>query len=245
VLEDRYTRLGFALHRLRRLLREADPSLPDDLAGDFVRRWPNAFLLAVLLNRVVRAESAWRAPWLLQQRLGHLDVERIAALSEVELAAVLGAPPALHRFPRQMARNIREAARRLVDHYEGDAAGIWMGSPPAAVVVARLQEFRGVGQKIANMATMLLVQQFHVPLTDLSGIDVACDVHVRRVFRRTGLAPRGRTKEVIAAARQLSPTCPALLDLPAWVVGRTWCRPARPQCGACPLGAPTLCQSAA
>ena len=41
--------------------------------------------------------------------------------------------------------------------------------------------------------------------------------------------------EMIAIARQLSPGQPAKLDLPAWVVGRTWCRPGVPTCPECPL----------
>lgn len=69
----------------------------------------------------------------------------------------------------------------------------------------------------------------------MHGSDVAYDVHVRRVFRRAGLADRDTVDAVRAAARRLHPDRPGLLDLPTWFIGRQWCRPTDPDHDGCPL----------
>jgi endonuclease III len=59
----------------------------------------------------------------------------------------------------------------------------------------------------------------------MGGGDIAYDVHVRRVFLRTGLASRDEVTHMVVVARALNPERPGALDLPAWDVGRRWCRP--------------------
>lgn len=85
------------------------------------------------------------------------------------------------------------------------------------------------------MAVAILERDLRVPIAHLSGNDIAYDIHIRRVFLRTGLVARDDRDEMIDIARALSPTQPALLDLPAWLVGRQWCRPGTPACTDCPL----------
>jgi endonuclease-3 len=91
-----------------------------------------------------------------------------------------------------------------------------------------------VGPKIATMAANALAREFKVPLSDHYSIDVSVDVHVRRVFARLGLVPSDSTgDQIVYRARALHPDFPGLLDFPAWEIGRTWCRPQRPDCAAC------------
>ena len=75
----------------------------------------------------------------------------------------------------------------------------------------------------------------HVELADLSGSDVAYDVHLRRVFLRTGLAERDDVNHMVAAARTLHPERPGEMDNPVWDIGRGWCHPRSPTCATCPL----------
>lgn len=70
---------------------------------------------------------------------------------------------------------------------------------------------------------------------ELKTIDVSYDIHVRRVFLRLGLVESDTLDEILQAARDLSPEYPGKLDLGAWYVGRTWCRPTRPYCVNCRL----------
>ena len=74
-----------------------------------------------------------------------------------------------------------------------------------------------------------------MPISDLAGSDVAYDIHVRRVFLRTGLADADDVDQMVANARLLNPDRPGSLDLPAWDIGRRWCRPVGPRCGDCVL----------
>jgi hypothetical protein len=70
------------------------------------------------------------------------------------------------------------------------------------------------------MAVEILARDLGVPITDLSGSDVAYDVHVRRVFLRTGLAEYDDLDHIVEVARRLHPERPGELDFPAWLVGR-------------------------
>ena len=47
-------------------------------AAALITTSPNAFLFGLIADQSVKAETAWSLPWLLQQRLGHLDVQQIA-----------------------------------------------------------------------------------------------------------------------------------------------------------------------
>jgi uncharacterized HhH-GPD family protein len=148
---------------------------------------PEAFLLGVLFTQGIPAERAWAGPWLLQQRLGHLDLARLAVERDAVDAAIC-APPALHRFKHTLAGWISDAAERLLHCYDGDATRIWAGGLPAAEIAERLAAFSGIGRKKSAMAVEILRRHFGVEMTGPEGGTVAYDVHVRRVFLRAGLA---------------------------------------------------------
>src|SRR5205807_8088064 len=50
---------------------------PNSDANELIRRDPFAFVLAVVMDQGITAERAWLAPYLLKERLGHLDPARI------------------------------------------------------------------------------------------------------------------------------------------------------------------------
>ncbi len=64
------------------------------------------------------------------------------------------------------------------------------------------------------MATAILNRDLGVPISDLSGVDIAYDVHVCRVFLRTGLAEHDSVDPMVGVARTLNPEQPGALDLP-------------------------------
>jgi endonuclease III len=123
----------------------------------------------------------------------------------------------------------------VTGRYEGDASAIWGNIPTAADLRARFDEFPGIGQKKAAMAVEILERTRHVELADLSGSDVAYDVHLRRVFLRTGLAEYDDVHHMVAVARSLHPERPGELDNPVWDIGRGWCHTRNPYCSTCPL----------
>lgn len=227
------------------LLRFGDTAPMDDERGEprftenpeanrFIATDAFAFLLAVIFDQGIVAERAWAAPYRLRERLGHLDPARMVAEPD-KVAGAVGTPPKLHRYVEKMPGWLVSAAERVLTEYRGDAARIWDDQPTAAELQKRFDAFEGIGQKKAAMAVAILARDLHKPIRELGGNDVAYDVHIRRVFLRTGLAQHDDDDEMIAVARQLSPSQPAKLDLPAWVIGRTWCRPGVPSCPGCPL----------
>jgi uncharacterized HhH-GPD family protein len=195
---------------------------------------PFAFLLGVIFDQGIPAERAWRAPYDLRERLGHLDPLRIAQEADL-VRDVIGTVPKLHRFVDKLPGWVVAAAAKVVNDYGGDAGSIWSGTPSATEVFRRLDAFPGIGQKKAAMAVEMLERNFGVPIAGMDESDIAYDVHVRRVFLRTGLAHRDDLDHMLQVAREAHPKRPGEIDLPAWLVGRQWCHAGIPDCGACEL----------
>lgn len=207
---------------------------PNAEANELLRKDAFAFLTGVLFDQGIPAERAWTAPYLLQQRIGHLDPARIASNPEAVRRAVQ-MQPKLHRFVEKIPRWLVGAARRVQQNYGGGASAIWSDEPSAVELQQRLREFGGIGQKKAAMAVAILNRDLGVPIGRMEGGDVAVDVHIRRVFLRSRIADRDDRDSMIAVARALHPSWPGALDSPAWDIGRKWCHAGAPDCGGCPL----------
>jgi uncharacterized HhH-GPD family protein len=207
---------------------------PNVLANQLVIDNPFAFLLAVIFDQGIVAERAWAAPYELGRRLGHLDPYRLRD-DVAGIAKAVATPPMLQRFINTIPLWVASAARRVVHIYGGDAGLIWGDNPSADELERRLQAFDGIGQKKAAMAVEILERDLKVPIRELQQTDIAYDVHVRRVFLRTGLADRDDRDHMIDQGRRLHPIRPGAIDFPMWIVGRRWCRPGVPSCPECPL----------
>lgn len=185
----------------------------DALLSDLAHH-PHAFVLACVMDRQIKAERAWLLPYRVSEALGSFAFERLVQLSLDDVRRLLTVPEPLHRFPAEMSRNFHEAIATIRTTYCGHADRIWSDTPSSAEVVSRFLRFRGVGPKIATMATNILARDFKVPLADYYSVDVSADVHVRRVFWRLGLTVEtARLEEVIYTARALHPAFPGLPSL--------------------------------
>ena len=205
-------------------------------AGKLIVDDPFAFLVGVIFNQNITAERAFRVPGELKARLHHLDPARIWADPEAFMQAV-ERPPALHRFPATIAKFVVASADLVIRRYGGDAGRIWNDSPSAAELYRRLDEFPGIGQKKASMTVEAIEKSPYFALSGLEGTDISYDIHLRRVFLRSGLSERDDPDDMIAIARALNPKRPGALDNPAWHIGRQWCHRREPECGACGLTA--------
>ncbi len=216
-------------------LAASGPQFTDDPeANRLIASDPFAFLVGVISDMGIKAERAWAIPFELKRRLGYLDPARVVDNSEAVYSAVRERP-SVHRFTTRIPDWIVEAARIVQDEYGGRAGCIWGDNPTAAELLARLQRFPGIGQKKAAMAVRILAAELNIPVRDLFASEVAVDVHLRRVFLRTGLAEHDDVQEMIEAAKGLHRKDPGALDLPSWDIGRRWCHPTDPDCPACPL----------
>lgn len=205
----------------------------DALVND-LEHSPHAFVLACVMDRQIKAERAWLIPHEFRSRLGTFEFEALADLSLRRIRSLMTRPTPLHRFTEVMSECFYEAVKRIETQYGGNAGKIWMDKPSSATVVLRFLEFQGVGPKIATMAANILAREMKIPMSDNYSIDISPDVHVRRVFTRLGLIPQAnQTEMLIYRAREMNPSYPGILDLPAFEIGRQWCRPRSPNCANC------------
>jgi len=196
---------------------------PDRQADRFIRTNWNAWLIGVIFDQGIPAEKAWEAPYLLKQRLGHFNIRRLARTPVSDLRRVVRQAPALHRYVGKLPAWIKVAARKLVKEYDGDAANIWKGCLTAGEVIERPDDFPGIGLKKAHMAA----RDLHENACDFyrwNQINMAVDVHVRRVWKRAGLVRDTSPAGIMATATRLWPKYPGELDAPTWWIGMTWCR---------------------
>lgn len=213
------------------------PYTPNKEANALVTENRLAWLFAVINDQGMKAEKVWAIPYELKKRLGHLEIKKLAQMSDEELLAIYEQKPKLHRFNKKMAKWVISACNLILQKYDGKVENLWKDIRRSDELQSKLDEFEGISQKKAAMATNDLVNRFGVPVQDKSGIDIAYDVHVRRVFLRSGLAEKDEQWEMITAARNLNPNWPGELDVPAWDIGRKYCHPTKPDCNRCPIDA--------
>lgn len=153
--------------------------------------YPHAYVLGCVMDRQIKAERAWKIPERVKNRLGSFEFGKLRELSQEEVKHLFHEPEALHRFPNTMAEHFYSAVQRIDAEYCGDASAIWSGPVGSATLVRRFLRFDGVGPKIATMAANILVRDFGIELADRHYIDISVDSHVKRVFQRLDLVPKG------------------------------------------------------
>ncbi len=135
----------------------------DPAADEFLENHPLALLIAMLLDQQVPVEKAFSSPYQLSLRLGHAPTAaELAGFDPEALAAVFAERPALHRFPRAMAKRTQELGRQLVERYDGDAAAVWRGAATGQDLIDRLGELPGFGTYKAQITVALLGKQLGV-----------------------------------------------------------------------------------
>ncbi len=183
--------------------------------ADLIRSNPFAFLVAIAFDRGMPWRKAWQIPADIDRK-GLLDPRLLASMAHDQLVALLDELPVRPRYgSRQGAKTLSDAANLVHGRFGGSAGAIWEHASPAEVGKT-LQEIHGLGSGIAAMATRILHDDFGCFRGQERQIDVKPDVHVVRVFRRTGLTESESGDQAIRAARRLSPAFPGALDWPAW-----------------------------
>ena len=132
----------------------------DPGADELLTKDPLALLIGMALDQQFPMERAFRGPYVMRERIGAFDTATIAG--HPDLKAVFAVPPVVHRFPGSMATRVQELCRHLLEHYDGDAAGIWKGVKDAGEVLARLEALPGFGKQKARIFLALLGKQYGV-----------------------------------------------------------------------------------
>ncbi len=109
-------------------------------------------------------EWAFKGPATIAQRLGadDLDAHEIAAYDPEAFAALLSDKPAVHRYPGSMAKRIQQLCQYLVEHYDGDAEGVWRDATTGEELLKRLSDLPGFGKQKAQIFLALLGKQLGV-----------------------------------------------------------------------------------
>ena len=144
------------LDRMIGSAREKGVATGDPDADALLREDPNAILIGILLDQQIRAEAAFSGPHKLAQRLGHLDMGKIASMDADDFKEVFGQKPAVHRFANMMAERVQKLARFIQETYDGDASGIWNDGADLKTVEKRAREIPGFGANKAKMMEEVL-----------------------------------------------------------------------------------------
>jgi len=135
----------------------------DPAADELLTNDPFALLIGMLLDQQVTMESAFAGPAKIAERMGGLDVHRIAEANPQEFAALCATPPAVHRFPGSMAGRIQAVAAAVVESYDGDVTRLWTDDDPdGSTVLRRLKALPGFGEQKARIFVALLGKQYGV-----------------------------------------------------------------------------------
>jgi uncharacterized HhH-GPD family protein len=123
---------------------------------------PLALLIGLVLDQQVKMEKAFSGPLVLKERLGHLDVRKIAAMDPDALVKVFRERPAIHRFPGSMSNRVQALCRAIVEDYDGDAAAVWREARDGDDLAARIKKLPGFGDMKVKITVAVLAKKFGV-----------------------------------------------------------------------------------
>lgn len=126
----------------------------------------NAALLGMLYDQRVRAEYAFTGPHRLRERLGHLDMARIADMDLEVLRELFAEKPAVHRFTNVMADRTHAIARIVTDAYGGNASNMWNDGSDFPTIRKRLMALPGFGKMKAEKMRYVLHYFGHRDFSD-------------------------------------------------------------------------------
>jgi uncharacterized HhH-GPD family protein len=123
---------------------------------------PLALLIGFTLDQQVTVQKAFAGPLELRRRVGTLDAAALAAIDPEAFATAFRTPPALHRFPGNMAGRVQGLCSVIASEYGGDAARVWTEAADARDLRARLKKLPGIGEEKAVTIIALLAKQLGV-----------------------------------------------------------------------------------
>ncbi len=138
------------------------PFTGDADADALIATDPLALLIGFALDQQVTVQKAFAGPYELRRRIGSLDAATIATMDPEQLDAAFRTPPALHRFPGNMAKRVRDLCAAIADAYAGDATRIWSEASDARDLHARLIALPGIGEMKAGTIVALLGMRYGI-----------------------------------------------------------------------------------
>jgi uncharacterized HhH-GPD family protein len=130
-----------------------------DEANRLIASDPLALVVGFVLDQQVTVQKAFSGPLVLRERLGAFDAATLAA---ADLEPVFRTPPAVHRYPRSMAKRVHDLAAHVLDRYDGDAARVWTEAGNSDDLRANLAALPGFGEMKIKALGSVLAKHFGV-----------------------------------------------------------------------------------
>jgi uncharacterized HhH-GPD family protein len=123
---------------------------------------PLALLVGFALDQQVTVQKAFSGPYDLRARVGTLDATALATMEYEAFETAFRTPPALHRFPANMAKRVRDLVTVISERYGGDASRVWTEAADARDLHERLMALPGIGEMKAATILSLLGKRFGI-----------------------------------------------------------------------------------
>jgi uncharacterized HhH-GPD family protein len=134
----------------------------DPEADALIAREPLALLIGFALDQQITVQTAFSGPLKLKRRLGSLDAAEIAEADPERLVEIFRERPAIHRFPRTMARRVQELCAFVAERYGDDASRLWTEATDADDLRRRIEELPGFGEMKVKALGSVLAKRFGV-----------------------------------------------------------------------------------
>src|SRR5690242_8890705 len=134
-----------------------------DAANELIAHDPLALLIGFALDQQVTVQKAFSGPLAIKERVGTLDAARLAG---ADLEPVFRERPAIHRFPGNMAKRVRELAAHVAERYDGDAGRVWTDARDADELRANIAALPGFGEMKIKALGAVLAKRFGVAVAE-------------------------------------------------------------------------------
>jgi uncharacterized HhH-GPD family protein len=128
-------------------------------ADSLLAREPMALLIGFALDQQVPVQTAFSGPLKIKQRVGTLDAQTLAG---TDLEPAFREKPAVHRFPGNMAKRVRELAAVIEEEYGGQAERVWTDAADGADLRKRIAALPGFGEMKVKALGSVLAKRFGV-----------------------------------------------------------------------------------
>ena len=128
-------------------------------ANELIASDPMALLVGFALDQQVTVQQAFLGPLRLRERLGTLDVGKVA---DADLEPLFREKPAIHRFPGKMAERVHDLAVHVRENYDGDAARVWTDAADSEELRRNIAGLPGFGEMKVKALGSVLAKRFGI-----------------------------------------------------------------------------------
>lgn len=215
-------------------------------AENFLKSNDFAFLVGCQFDLGKLTWIAWRAPLRLakDEDVGKRNMKprTFAKMNMNSIAKILRRNKLGSRnLPHlKAAKNLKALSKMIVDEYGGKAKNIWEKSTSFEDLYDSFISLPGFGLGLTNMTLKILLANGMIPQIPKTSqskamMQVKPDIHVCRVFYRTGIADNQSERAALTAAKEYAPDFPMSLDSAGYTIGTEYCYKNDPDCEDCLL----------